>query len=162
MDKLLHSANAQFENGFWSAFAVSVVIALAAWITVKLLSGALKRRAAHGRLDATSAAFFRRALGAAAIIVAAMLIFLQIKPLRGVATSLLASSGVLAVIIGFAAQQAMSNVIGGFFISVFKTISMGDRVRLPEKAHDHPHVHEHTRHRAQQPHEHGRHRELPL
>lgn len=133
MEKFLQSANAQFENGFWAAFTVSAAIAVAAWIVLKALNGALRRMSARGRLDATHAAFFRRIAAVAVLLVALMLICMQVKQLRSVAASLLASSGVLAVIIGFAAQQAMANVVGGFFISVFKPISLGDRIRLPEK-----------------------------
>lgn len=132
----MQSADGQFAGGFWAAFIVSTVVAAAAWILIKVLNKALKRMAAKGKLDATNLAFFRRIVGAVILLVAVMLILLQVKPLKTVAASVLASSGVLAVILGFAAQQAMANVVGGFFISVFKPISLNDRVRLPEKSID--------------------------
>lgn len=122
-----------FENGFLAAFIASLFIALAAFLLVKLVNKALVRLAERGRLDKTGVAFFRRIIDAVIVLLACVGIFLQIKPLHGIATSLLASSGVIAVILGFAAQQAMANVVGGFFISVFKPFSMGDRIKVYEK-----------------------------
>lgn len=122
-----------FENGFWAAFTASVIIALLAWIFIKVLNRTLKRIANTGRIDKTSAAYFRRIIDAVIVLLACVGVFLQVKPLHSVAASLLASSGVVAVILGFAAQQAMANIVGGFFISVFKPFSMGDRIKLFEK-----------------------------
>lgn len=100
---------------------------------IQLSGKALDKMSAFGRLGTINVSFTRRIISAIIVIVAAMLIFMQVKPLKSISASLLASSGVLAVIIGFAAQQAMANVVGGFFISVFKPISIGDRIRLVEQ-----------------------------
>jgi small-conductance mechanosensitive channel len=133
MEKFLQSADNLFVNGFWSALVVIAVVIAAAWALIQLLCRALKKLAARGRFDKTSIVYFRRIVKVVILLVAVMVILLQVKPLKGVAASVLASSGVLAVILGFAAQQAMANVVGGLFISVFKPVSLGDRIRLPEK-----------------------------
>lgn len=44
--------------------------------------------------------------------------------------AILASSGVLTVILGLAAQESLGNVISGFFIMLFKPFAIGDRVTL--------------------------------
>ena len=55
-----------------------------------------------------------------------------IPALRTLSVSLFAGAGVLAVIIGFASQQALSNVIGGLFIALFTPFRVDDIVTLRE------------------------------
>lgn len=57
----------------------------------------------------------------------------MIPAFRHVALSILASSGVLAIIVGFASQQTFSNIICGFLIEIFKPIKVGDKIQLPGK-----------------------------
>lgn len=49
---------------------------------------------------------------------------------RTVAVSLLAGAGIIAVVIGFASQQAFSNIVSGVMIAIFKPIRVGDRVKI--------------------------------
>ncbi|HMQ08831.1 MAG TPA: mechanosensitive ion channel family protein [Saprospiraceae bacterium] len=51
-----------------------------------------------------------------------------IPTLRGVAASMMAGAGILALAIGFASQQALANIISGFFIVIFKPFKVNDRV----------------------------------
>ncbi|MBN2145014.1 MAG: mechanosensitive ion channel family protein [Candidatus Aureabacteria bacterium] len=53
-----------------------------------------------------------------------------IPPLRHLTGSILASSGVIAIVIGFAAQHALANIISAFFIAIFKPFSIGDKVKF--------------------------------
>jgi small conductance mechanosensitive channel len=45
---------------------------------------------------------------------------------------LLAGAGILAAVIGFASQQAFSNIISGIFIVIFKPFRMNDRLKIKE------------------------------
>jgi len=47
--------------------------------------------------------------------------------------SLLASAGVIAIIVGFAAQQTFSNVIAGVFIALFEPFKVGDKVSIKDE-----------------------------
>ncbi|MBT4858659.1 mechanosensitive ion channel family protein [archaeon] len=58
------------------------------------------------------------------------LIVYIIPPLRTISMSVFASAGLLAVILGFAAQQAFSNIISGIFIAIFRPFKVGDRIKL--------------------------------
>jgi small-conductance mechanosensitive channel len=60
------------------------------------------------------------------------LVIYIIPPLRSISLSVFASAGVLAVILGFAAQQAFSNIISGIFIAIFRPFKVGDRIKLKE------------------------------
>ena len=53
-----------------------------------------------------------------------------IPPLKNIALSVLASSGVLAIIVGFASQQAFSNIVSGLFLGIFRPFVIGNRIRL--------------------------------
>ncbi len=48
-------------------------------------------------------------------------------------SALLTSSGILALGLSLAAQESATNLIDGFFLSIFHPFNVGDRVTLPEK-----------------------------
>ncbi len=60
-------------------------------------------------------------------------VMLQIDSLRQFALSLAASSSVVAVAVALASQEAMTNVVSGVFLSIFKPFKIGDRVKIHDK-----------------------------
>jgi small-conductance mechanosensitive channel len=54
----------------------------------------------------------------------------HIQPLRAVANSLLAGAGIMAIALGFASQAALSNIISGVFIVIFKPYGVNDRITV--------------------------------
>ena len=57
----------------------------------------------------------------------------EIPALSTIATSFLAGSGVIAVVVGFASQEALTNIVSGAFIIFFKPFVINDRISLPDK-----------------------------
>lgn len=57
-------------------------------------------------------------------------IFTQIKPLQSLATTLLASGGIIAVIVGLASQEAASNIINGLMIYAYKPFIANDYINI--------------------------------
>lgn len=53
-----------------------------------------------------------------------------IPQFRNFSQSLLAGAGILAAVIGFASQAALSNIVGGMFIIIFKPFRINDRITL--------------------------------
>jgi small-conductance mechanosensitive channel len=53
-----------------------------------------------------------------------------VPKLKALAITLFAGAGILVAIIGFAAQQAFSNIIGGIFIVIFKPFRVGDMIKV--------------------------------
>ena len=47
---------------------------------------------------------------------------------KSVSQSIFAGSGILAVILGFASQQTLSNILSGILIELFKPFQIGDRI----------------------------------
>ena len=54
----------------------------------------------------------------------------EVPSLRTLAGSLLAGAGIFAVIIGFASQQALNNVLSGLFLVLFKPFRVNDRLKI--------------------------------
>ena len=59
-----------------------------------------------------------------------MAIFYFTPSLRALGTTIFAGAGIFAAIIGFASQQAFSNIIGGIFIVIFKPFRVGDLIEI--------------------------------
>ena len=62
------------------------------------------------------------------------IVLAQFTELKRLATGILASTAVIGLIVGFAAQNTISNVIAGVLIAVAKPIRIGDRVTFEETA----------------------------
>lgn len=72
----------------------------------------------------------KKAILAVLYIIGILAAVRQIPTLSGAVTTLLAGSGILAVVIGFAAQESFGNLISGVFVTLFKPFDVGDRVTL--------------------------------
>lgn len=57
-------------------------------------------------------------------------IIYSIPPFKDVGKTLFAGAGIFAAIIGFASQQAFSNIIGGIFLVLFKPFRVGDLIKV--------------------------------
>jgi len=80
--------------------------------------------------DPTNYKFLRRAVVAGIYIIGFGIAISMVPELRTLASSLLAGAGILAVSVGFASQQALSNIISGFFIILFKPFRVNDRLTI--------------------------------
>ncbi len=80
------------------------------------------------KVDTTQFNFIRHFISGMIYFLGVMAIIYSIAPLRAIAVSIFASSGILAIIIGFASQQTFSNLVSGVFISLFQPFRIGDRV----------------------------------
>jgi small-conductance mechanosensitive channel len=84
---------------------------------------ALARRRAR-----TQAALLRHIASVAIGFVAVSVILLQFDFVRNVGVSLLASAGVLGVVVGFAAQRSLAALVGGIQFSLAQPVRIGDQV----------------------------------
>lgn len=80
--------------------------------------------------DPTNYKFIGHLISAIIYIVGFSWAIYEVTALRSIASSLLAGAGILAVAVGFAAQHALSNVISGLFIILFKPFRINDRLTL--------------------------------
>ncbi|GHC62370.1 mechanosensitive ion channel family protein [Ulvibacter litoralis] len=82
--------------------------------------------------DPTSFKFLRYVAIFSIYAIGILLTLLAFPSLRGVAQTVLGGAGVLALIVGVASQEALSNLIGGFFIISFKPFKIGDLVKVTD------------------------------
>ena len=83
--------------------------------------------------DPTNYHFLRHASVAVVYLVGIGAAIYTLPSLRALANSMLAGAGILAVAVGFASQHALSNIISGMFIIVFKPFRVNDRLMLRDK-----------------------------
>ncbi|WP_430816301.1 mechanosensitive ion channel family protein [Carboxylicivirga sp. RSCT41] len=80
--------------------------------------------------DATSFSFLKNSAGFIIFTAVAIYVIQQIPGLNNIKTALFASAGIFAAIIGFAAQKAFANIIGGIFILIFRPFRVGDVIYI--------------------------------
>lgn len=80
--------------------------------------------------DPTNYQFLRHFLTALIYIIGISIAIYSVPSMRTVANSILAGAGILAVAVGFASQQTLSNIISGIFIVIFKPFRVNDRLRI--------------------------------
>jgi small-conductance mechanosensitive channel len=83
--------------------------------------------------DSTSYNFLKHTISFIVFTSAIISIFYTIPTLRELGLTLLASAGLLAAIIGLAAQQAFSNIVSGIFVVIFKPFRVGDLIEIEDK-----------------------------
>jgi len=84
------------------------------------------------RSTKTRLRFLRRLLILIAFLVLVALALAQFTELKRLATGILASTAVLAAIVGFAAQHTIGNMVAGVQLAVSQPIKIGDRITFEE------------------------------
>lgn len=112
------------------------VISILAIITNRTIKWILNKKidldAKQDGTNITRLKFFRNALTFIVWATAGTWIIYTIPQLRALAITLFAGAGLLMVSVGFAAQQAFSNIVSGIFIVIFKPFRVGDMIRIAD------------------------------
>lgn len=95
----------------------------------------IKRQTTDLNNDPTNYKFLKHTVTALIYIVGFCWAIYTVPTLRVMATSMLAGAGILAVVIGFASQQALSNVVAGVFIVIFKPFRVNERIIIRQGAY---------------------------
>lgn len=128
MDELL---NSPWVN-YITALAIMAMTILVATIFSRVF-GRFLRKSSHELInDPTKYQFLRYALTAVIYLVGFGMAIFSIPVLRTLASSMLAGAGILAVVLGFASQAALANVVAGTFIVIFKPFRLNDRITIKD------------------------------
>jgi small-conductance mechanosensitive channel len=84
------------------------------------------------RSTKTRLRLLRRLLFAVILVVLAMIALSQFTDLKRLATGVLASTAVIGLVIGFAAQHTIGNLVAGVQIAVSQPFRIGDRISFEE------------------------------
>ena len=115
-------------SGWERAAVAAVVIGLTA-LVARLVDRAIARRALAP--EATTRYRVLRQTAVTTIgVVGVLSALLTVPAIRAIAGGILASSAVLAIVVGFAAQRTLANVISGILIALSQPLRIGDRVEV--------------------------------
>jgi small-conductance mechanosensitive channel len=115
----------------WGRLIVVCAVIVGAAVLAKLVDMRMARRQLPPQSE-TRYRVLRRSLMGAIIFVGVLSALLIIPQVRAVATGLLASSAVLGLVIGLAAQRTLANFVAGVMIGLSQPIRLGDRVTIDE------------------------------
>lgn len=112
---------------------IFLLILLVTALAAKLAKRIMSRKVEFTKIDATRYKFMMHFIRGLIYFFGLLLAIWSVPSFKGLAVSIFAGSGVLAIIIGFASQQAFANVVSGIFIALFKPFRIGDRIKLVDK-----------------------------
>jgi small-conductance mechanosensitive channel len=128
------------DTGDWVTAGATLAIA---FLIAEIVDRALKRRGmrlssavAVGDLSpvaTTRLRLVRRLVFALIILIGLAIMALKFDPVQQVATTVLASSAVIGIVVGFAARQTLANAIAGIMLAIAQPIRIGDLVTVEEE-----------------------------
>ena len=128
---MLEYLKENFENIAISLSIVLITI-IVAYLCNRFFKRLIRRSTMTMRNDPTNYLFLKHAIVALIYIVGFSIAIYSLPNLRTLAGSMLAGAGILAVAVGFASQHALSNIISGVFIIIFKPFRVNDRLTIRE------------------------------
>jgi small-conductance mechanosensitive channel len=116
----------------WQRRLIVIAVVVVAGLLLAWLVDKRMRRQKLAPAAATRYRVLRRAVTTGIVFVAVLSALLVIPQVRAVAGGVLASSAVLGIIIGFAAQRTLGNFVAGILIAFAQPLRLGDRVAVAE------------------------------
>jgi small-conductance mechanosensitive channel len=114
---------------FWTRLVIVAIVITGS----ALLAKAVDWRIARLELEpgqATRYRVLRKAIFSGIVFVGAVSALLVIPQVRAVAGGVLASSAVIGLVIGFASQRTIGNVVAGILVAITQPLRLGDRVTV--------------------------------
>ncbi len=111
------------------ALVVALIVQIVVWL-IKFFLDPVKVEERKGKMDKTTAVFLRKLFVTIVYTMGVTSILYMIPALRTLATSVFAGAGIMAMAIGLASQDALSNFVSGIFIIFSKPFRIGDYISL--------------------------------
>lgn len=116
-----------FIKGFIIYLFVRVLTAF-----VKYMFRRSQKRQGKIVLDETKVGFIRQIIVTAIYIIGVAAFLSLIPGMEKVSNSILASAGIMAMAVGLASQEALSNIVGGLFIIFSRPFKVGDFIQVDD------------------------------
>jgi small-conductance mechanosensitive channel len=114
---------------FWQHVLIALGMILAASVLAKIVDWRISRHDLAPGV-ATRYKVLRRSIFAAIVFLGVMSALLVIPQVRAVAGGILASGAVVGLVLGFASQRTIGNVVAGILIAVTQPLRLGDEVEV--------------------------------
>jgi small-conductance mechanosensitive channel len=115
----------------WERWLLVTVIVVAAIVFAKIVDWRMSKRELPAAA-ATRYGVLRRSLMTAIIFVGVLSALLVVPQVRAVAAGLLASSAVVGLVVGLAAQRPLANFVAGVVIAFTQPLRLGDTVAIAD------------------------------
>lgn len=119
----------QFPRPLMYGVILLVAFLLTLWVR-RLIHRFVSDRSVFLKVDPTRYNFIKNAASLIIFTLALFLIIYSVPEFRTLGTTLLASAGIATAVLAFASQAALSNIISGVFIVIFKPFRVDDMIRL--------------------------------
>lgn len=116
-------------SSFWQHLLIAAVVIVAATVVARIVDWRISRH----QLDPSSATRYnvlRRAIFSTIVFVGVLSALLVIPQVRALAGGVLASSAVIGLVIGFASQRTIGNLVAGILIAITQPLRLGDEVEI--------------------------------
>ena len=134
MEEWLSFGKNTFENGLIVFLVFSLLLIVVGIMMTRFVTRLFKRfNERQNQVVQTKTIFLEKVCVSLIRFFIGLLILIQIKAFRNITTAFLGASGILAVVIGFAAQESMANMVGGFFLSIYQPFKVGDCIYVKDK-----------------------------
>src|SRR6266581_4440008 len=114
---------------FWQRVVIAAAMIVVASAVAKVVDWRIARRDLAPGVR-TRYRVVRRSVFILIVFVGAMSALLVIPQVRAIAGGVLASSAVVGLVIGFASQRTIGNVVAGFLIAFSQPLRLGDEVEV--------------------------------
>lgn len=116
---------------FWHRVIIVAVVLIATVVAARLIDRRIAKRDLPPEAM-TRYRILRRTVTTAVFFVGVLSALLVIPQVRAVAGGLLASSAVVGIVVGFAAQSTLGNFVAGILIAFAQPVRLGDEVTIGE------------------------------
>jgi small-conductance mechanosensitive channel len=115
---------------FWARVAIAGGVMILTLVAAKIVDRTIARRLERRPETLTRYRVIRRSAIATVLVVGTLSALLVIPGIRAVAGTVLASSAVIALVIGFAAQTTLSNFVAGLLIAFTQPLRLHEQVEV--------------------------------
>ena len=116
-------------SNFWTRVVIAAAVIAVSTVVAKVIDIRITRRGLTAEA-ATRYGVLRRAIFGAIVFIGVFSALLVIPQVRALAGGILASSAVVGLVVGFAAQRTIGNFIAGLLIAFAQPLRLGDEVEI--------------------------------
>lgn len=122
----------RYLGAFWGTLVYVVSVVVSAWLMSRMIRWVIYRiiLITKGATNRTALLFIRSSVKVIIGTLAVFYIIYTVPAFRQKALFILSGAGLFAAVLGFVAQSALSNLVSGLFIVIFKPFRVGDYIKL--------------------------------
>ncbi len=134
MEEVLNFGSEYFTDGLLMFTVRSVLLYIFGLVVTKMITRAANAESVRrGENAKTPIQFIGKVANSVIWAIVVFLILNDVKFLAGIGKAVLGATSLIAIVVTFAAQEAFSNLVAGFFLALYQPFRLGDLIKLSEK-----------------------------